>query len=102
MKSIVKVETFKGYASYTREEIEEFLSEVQTYMEADNLPKWLLVAVMYDLHKHNFTPKVIHTVESILLDILDGKIPKIDFKRDSKRNIIGLKTPDITQVLESM
>lgn len=84
--NIVKVETFKGFESYTEDDIKDMVDNPADYSGSDNLPKWLEVAMM---NSKLSAKKRKTAVQNILQDILNKNVKEIKFMRDNDKNIIG-------------
>ena len=90
----VKVSTFKGdYINFSKDDIKQMIDgKIDIY--SDNLPKWLYMGVINSrLSKKNQKTAII----KILKDMFDDKIKKVDFSRNSKGDIVGLKNIDINK-----
>lgn len=91
----VRVETFHGYESFDSYELQECLEEFDDLLQADNLPKWLCTAIMYQQNLKDFSPTVRKQAKRIIQSMLDGKIKELEFLRDTNGNIKGLKMNNI-------
>ena len=47
------------------------------WYQSDNLPKWLIFAIMAQMNKKNVTPPVVKAYETVMQRIKDGKIKEI-------------------------
>jgi len=85
------VEKFKGFKihlswddkkwnsySYNEKDIDEFIDDGwKKWQDSDNLPKWLLAAIMFEMDKSKFTSGVIKAYETVMQRIKDGKLKEI-------------------------
>lgn len=86
----VKVQTHsKGYEAFSSSDLKDMLNNPADYSGADNLPKWISMAVAQQFKMGSAKNKLVSL--NVLKAIASGKIKKIDFYRNANGMIIGFK-----------
>lgn len=96
-----KVETYSGLEDYDISKVKSQLnalnSDDTSNLSSDNLTGWLYRALLPNVKARSPAKKkeyILKAIKGILSDAVDGRVKKVEFKRDQKGTIIDVKYPD--------